>query len=115
MYKDPLRNAYCRHKCTAERQRGIQFLLTFDEWKKIWEDSGHLRERGKLAHQYCMSRIGDAGPYAVGNVRIITNSENSREQRPARAPSFWRGKRLSEEHRARIRAGVLRHTRGCCS
>jgi hypothetical protein len=26
-----------------------------------------------------MARIGDEGPYAVGNVKIITSAENARE------------------------------------
>ncbi len=29
--------------------------------------------------KYVMARLGDAGPYAVGNVQIITNSENVAE------------------------------------
>ena len=58
----------------------IPFLFTFEEWIKIWMDSGHWHERGKGKEKYCMARFGDKGPYAVGNVRIITNSENSKER-----------------------------------
>jgi hypothetical protein len=36
---------YDQHKYRAER-RSIPFELTFKQWLKIWQDSGHLRERG---------------------------------------------------------------------
>jgi hypothetical protein len=57
-------------------RRGVGWKLTFDEWWKIWQDSGHWEGRGRGSRKYCMCRIGDAGPYAVGNVFIGTNAEN---------------------------------------
>lgn len=69
---------YNDHKSGA-KVRGIPFLLTFEEWLQIWEDSGHFHERGNRRNQYCMARFGDVGPYAVGNVKIILHSENSKE------------------------------------
>jgi hypothetical protein len=74
-----LRQSYHIQKHSATKLRGIEFLLSFEEWLQIWLDSGHLHERGKDKDQYCMARYGDRGAYAIGNVRIITNSENSRE------------------------------------
>lgn len=68
--------------------RGIEFLLTFEEWYKIWIDSGHLHERGRKSLEYCMARFGDKGPYTVGNVKIITNFDNISEGK--------KGKPLSE-------------------
>lgn len=69
---------YSAHRYDAER-RGIEFLLTFEEWVKIWLDSGHFHERGTRKGQYVMARFGDAGPYSVGNVRITTVEENHSE------------------------------------
>lgn len=60
--------------------RGISFELTFEEWLNIWVDSGHLHERGPRKGQYVMARFGDKGPYAIGNVRIITVEENNAEK-----------------------------------
>lgn len=59
-------------------RRSIPFLLTFREWWSIWQESGRWPERGRIGdlHRYVMARIGDAGPYAIGNVRIVTQSEN---------------------------------------
>lgn len=80
---------YCGVKCKrllpsrkyrAHRQRakiyGIEFLLTLEEWTKIWMDSGHWKDRGIKKGKYQMARFGDKGPYAVGNVEIITGEEN---------------------------------------
>ena len=66
-YADQRRNA---------AQRGIPFELTFDEWLKIWADSGHFHERGRNAGQYVMGRIGDKGPYAIDNVIILLHEKN---------------------------------------
>lgn len=60
--------------------RDIEFLLTFEEWLKLWADSGHFEERGCRKGQYVMARFGDKGPYTVENVRIVTNSENHLEK-----------------------------------
>jgi hypothetical protein len=68
-------------QCVAgAKTRGIPFLLTFEEWWQIWQDSGHWEERGNLSGQYVMCRNADQGPYAVGNVRIDTVRGNWLEQ-----------------------------------
>lgn len=72
------RSSFLMQRADAKR-RGISFLLTFEEWLTIWLESGKLEQRGKLAGQYVMSRYGDAGPYAVGNVRICLFGDNVRE------------------------------------
>lgn len=80
------RRAYLAHRACS-RWRGIEFFLTFEQWWKIWWGSGHWDERGKFAYQYVMARFGDKGPYAVGNVKIITVSENVREAHVGRKRS----------------------------
>jgi hypothetical protein len=74
-----LRRAYTNHRRGAG-YRGIGFELTFAEWLSIWSESGHNHEMGNRGGQYVMARHGDEGPYAVGNVKIITYNENCREQ-----------------------------------
>lgn len=73
-----LYKTYDQHRSNA-RVRGIEFLLTFEEWVQIWNDSGLLHLRGQGKGKYCMARFGDKGPYVVGNVKIITHSQNSFE------------------------------------
>jgi len=69
---------YTSHRKNAKR-RGIQFLITFDEWWSIWEASGHWPNYGSCWGQYVMARHGDQGAYEVGNVSIIQCRLNSRE------------------------------------
>ena len=75
---DPHWSAFRAHRHGA-KARGIKFLLTFEEWLTIWNNSGHLHERGQHRGQYCMARYGDRGPYAIGNVKIILTAANTRE------------------------------------
>lgn len=70
-----LNKAYRAQK-SHSKKRGIEFLLSFNQWLYIWTRSGHLHERGRGSLQYCMARFGDKGPYERGNVEIITNNAN---------------------------------------
>jgi hypothetical protein len=93
------RRKYRLHIHNATK-RGVEFLLTFDEWWQIWKDSGKWTERGAGTDKYCMSRYGDEGPYAVGNVFInrfadntsqgVTGIKRSEEQNKVRS-GFMRG------------------------
>lgn len=71
-----LRDAYSNQKHDAAVRR-IAFELSLEEWLTIWKESGHLHERGKGGIKYCMARINDTGPYAKGNVEIVTNLKNN--------------------------------------
>lgn len=77
-HKDPLRRRYSMQKYGA-RLRGIEFLLSYEQWLAIWTESGHLDERGRGPAKYCMARYGDRGAYEVGNVKIITLIDNAAE------------------------------------
>lgn len=76
MIKDSNYRKYIDHKGNAAK-RGVDFLLTFEEWLDIWTKSGHYHERGSRRGQYCMSRYGDTGPYALGNIFIQLTSQNT--------------------------------------
>lgn len=65
-----------RRQRQSAKQRNIEWRLTFWQWWSIWKDSGKWAERGRGVGKYCMSRIGDSGPYSVENVAIITNEQN---------------------------------------
>lgn len=73
--RDIFRKLYTQHKSNAKR-RGIPFLLTLDQWKSIWLESGKWEQRGRGADKYCMCRNGDAGAYEAGNVFIDLNRQN---------------------------------------
>lgn len=105
---------YRRQKYSA-KYRGIPFELTFDEWMKIWTGSGHWHERGR-GKGYVMARFGDKGPYAIGNVKIITNAENRREQGPfsderlANIKKQRCGVKRSDDIRIKIRNSMFERT-----
>jgi hypothetical protein len=88
-----IKRGYIDHKSRAKR-RGIAFNLTFDQWLSIWIDSGKLHLRGRGAGKYCMSRIGDAGPYEIGNVFIQSFEGNSSDGHKGRKQDeSWKEKR----------------------
>lgn len=67
---------YYEHRGRSER-RNIDFLFTFGEWISMWKDSGQWENRGTKKGQYCMSRVGDVGPYSVENCFIQLTSGNT--------------------------------------
>jgi hypothetical protein len=85
---------YSKQKSNAIRQRNIEFTLTFQEWWDIWQQSGKWEHRGNKKGQYVMSRKGDVGPYAIGNVFIQSMADNCREAH--------KGRVFSDEHRQKI-------------
>lgn len=58
-------------------QRGVEWLFDIDSWLKVWKESGHFDERGRGAGCYQMARLGDCGPYAEWNVRIVRMESNA--------------------------------------
>lgn len=76
------------------QQRGVPFLLTFEQWKSIWIESGKWEQRGRGGDKYCMCRNGDAGAYEVGNVFIDLGSRN--------ISAGNLGREITAEHRAKI-------------
>jgi len=92
------------------KARNIPFTLTFNEWWDIWQQSGHWEERGHKSGQYCMSRYGDLGPYAVGNVFIQLTSENSSQAHKGRMLGVKTGPQTAEHKKKRSDAlkGVKR-------
>lgn len=71
--KHPIRTYAQQHN--SAKQRGIGWELTFAQWWRIWQESGHWEERGR-GKGYCMARWADDGPYSVENVYICTIGQN---------------------------------------
>jgi hypothetical protein len=103
----------------SANRRGIPFDLTFDQWWAIWQASGHWNERGCKKGQYCMSRVGDQGPYAVGNVFIQLHADNVKDvghditrtqtsEAMVKRIRSLTGRKLSPEHKEKIRQGMLK-------
>lgn len=91
---DQCKDAYKKFSDQRQRaaQRGIGWEMTFAQWWSIWSESGAWNQRGRSAAESAvMSRYGDEGPYAVGNVRILTLAGNFAESH------LVRGHRVREE------------------
>jgi hypothetical protein len=73
---DPIYQRFRTQKNHA-RQRGIPWRLPYWEWLQIWQDSGHLNDRGRNGGQWVMGRNGDVGAYEFGNVKIIRCETNN--------------------------------------
>lgn len=63
----------------AAKQRGVEWQLGFWQWLQIWQQSGHLWERGRRKGCWQMCREGDTGPYCSTNVRIDRMETNASE------------------------------------
>ncbi len=111
--KQQLKTAFQNHKQRAKRY-GIDFNLTETEWLDIWESSGHVHDKGTHRGGYVMSRFNDTGSYEVGNVKIQTVGENTKEafllnnkdfikSRPGKENNFY-GKTHSDESIQKIKA-----------
>lgn len=87
MTKDPYLKAYTQQKSNA-KQRGVEFVMTFNEWKQIWIASGKWDQRGRGAEKYCMCRVGDVGCYEVTNVFIGLGKHNVRDGNIGKADSI---------------------------
>lgn len=74
-YDKTARGRYNAHLKKA-KLRGIAWGFTFDSWFAFWYMSGKWGQRGRKGYEYCMGRIGDAGPYTSWNCEIITNEQN---------------------------------------
>ena len=75
--ENPL-SKYTQHRNRAKRC-GIPFKLSFEEWWRIWQESGKWESRGASKDGYVMSRCNDEGAYEVGNVFIQKHIMNARQ------------------------------------
>lgn len=70
-----LYRAFLSQRRNAKR-RGIEWNLTYQQWRKIWDDSGLLHARGRRG--FVMHRLDSAGAYEIGNVEIVSAADNFR-------------------------------------
>lgn len=79
-------NKYSMARSFINQQRaalriGAAWDLTFPQWIKIWQDSGHLEERGRYGEGYVLTRYDLAKGFTLDNCYITTLSESSRATR----------------------------------
>lgn len=81
----PERRAWLCQKSRA-KARGIGFFMTFEQWRDWWGDRFQFRGRG--ADALCMGRYDDKGSYRLGNIYVVSNSENMAGPRPLPVPTW---------------------------
>src|SRR6516225_9333463 len=94
MQADPIYRRF-RQQRTQAKVRGIEWELPYWEWLQIWQDSGHLDERGRRKGQWVMARNGDIGPYAAWNVKIVYSDTNNEQN--ARGRHYRDAAKATEE------------------
>jgi hypothetical protein len=82
-----LERRFVQQRASA-KYRGVEFRLTFEQWRDWWLATGHVDERGKLRGQWVMARPGDAGAYEVGNLECMRAEDNVRQQNELRAGEY---------------------------
>ena len=63
--------------------------ISFDIWKKMWDDSGFWDLRGRERGCYCMTRQDWSLPWTINNVVIVPREVHARMQADAVAAG-WR-------------------------
>lgn len=65
---------------TSARKRGIDFSLTFAQFKEFDRQTGYVESKGQSAECLSIDRIDSSKGYEVGNIRAITWIENCRRR-----------------------------------
>lgn len=68
-----------RGQLSMARKRHIAWLFTPKEWWAWWQVDDRWKNRGRRRGNFVMARIGDSGPYSVGNVYCTTPLGNSKD------------------------------------
>jgi hypothetical protein len=82
-----LRREFLQQRANA-RNRGIDWCLSFEQWRDWWLATGHVDERGRLRGQWVMARPFDSGPYEIGNLLCLRAEDNVRQQNELRAGEY---------------------------
>jgi hypothetical protein len=72
--------AQFRRRRAEELRRGMVWELTYEQWWRIWQESGHWTERGSKGSQYGLFRLNPEGPFSVENVAVQLYSKVARER-----------------------------------
>lgn len=70
-----------RHLEESAKRRGIQFLLTLEEFTAWGHAHNYFRSKGRRTYESSVDRIRQDGPYSLDNIQVLTISENSAKER----------------------------------
>jgi len=72
---NPIRIAYTSLKNHA-KERGKDFSLTLNQFKEFCVKSNYLNCKGIEKFSYHIDRIDERKGYEIGNIQLLTNTEN---------------------------------------
>ena len=75
---NPVRIAYTSLKQHA-KERGKEFSLTMDQFSEFCAKSNYLNCKGVEKNSYHIDRIDESKGYEIGNIQLLTNTENIRK------------------------------------
>jgi hypothetical protein len=96
-YEASPRGQFSRQKANAVA-RGVNWELSFDDWWKVWEDSGKYPERGRLTGQYALVRKNPDASFNLNNIHIIRIGDVIKPLKN-HVTKFYRNKYEEREHR----------------
>lgn len=76
---DLLGYVYDNLRCNA-RRRGKVFTLTRQEFEQFCAETNYLELRGKTGKSASIDRVDNRKGYELGNIRILTLSENTHKR-----------------------------------
>lgn len=78
---NPLRYAYDALRANCKRRKGLGFFeLTFEEFSRFAIETNYIAGKGRTKLSYTIDRIDNTMGYFIGNIQILTHSENSRKR-----------------------------------
>jgi len=78
---NPMMYAYLTLRANCKRRKGIGwFELTFDEFKQFAIETKYIMGKGKTKTSYTIDRKDSTMGYFIGNIRVISNTDNSRKR-----------------------------------
>lgn len=72
---DPERVAYHKLKSRAKK-RGIVFYLTLEQFREFCTQHNYINAKGRTATGYHIDRIDESKGYYLGNLQVLTNTDN---------------------------------------
>ena len=76
--RDPVRAAYYALRANCIRRKGRAFFdITLEEFRQFAEETKYVSGKGRTRTGYTIDRIDNELGYFVGNIRVISNSENA--------------------------------------
>lgn len=59
------------------KARGIEFGLTFEQFKSFAIETDYIRRRGQKSTSFVIDRIDPGKGYVIDNIQVLTNSANT--------------------------------------